>query len=51
MSSAALRGNKEEIKNNEWIIFSTSKNNIPHSIVVMPSKVKNLNNLVEQKNI
>ena len=30
----------EEIKNNEWVIFSTSKNNIPRAIVVMPSKVE-----------
>ena len=30
----------EEIKNNEWVIFSTSKDNIPHSVVVMPSRVE-----------
>lgn len=30
----------EEIKNNEWVIFSTSKNNIPRAIVVMPSRVE-----------
>ena len=29
-----------EIKNNEWVIFSTSKNNIPHSIIVMPSRIE-----------
>ena len=31
----------EEIKNNEWVIFSTSQNDIPHSVVVMPSRVEN----------
>lgn len=30
----------EEIKNNEWIIFSTSIDNYPRSIVVMPSRVE-----------
>lgn len=30
----------EEIKNNEWVIFSTTKNNKPHSVVVMPSRVE-----------
>ena len=30
----------EEIKNNEWVIFSTSKNNIPRAIVVMPSRLE-----------
>lgn len=30
----------EEIKNNEWVIFSTAKDNIPHSVVVMPSRVE-----------
>ena len=30
----------EEIKNNEWVIFSTSKNNLPRAIVVMPSRVE-----------
>lgn len=30
----------KEIKNNEWIIFSTSKDNIPRAIVVMPSRVE-----------
>ena len=30
----------EEIKNNEWVIFSTSKNNIPRAIVAMPSIVE-----------
>ena len=29
-----------EIKNNEWVIFSTSKNNIPRAIVAMPSRVE-----------
>ena len=31
----------EEIKNNEWIILSTSLNNKPRAIVVMPSRVEN----------
>ena len=31
----------EEIKNNEYIIFSTSSNNMPRSIVVMPSRIEN----------
>ena len=30
----------EEIKDNEWVVFSTSKDNIPHSIIVMPSRVE-----------
>lgn len=30
----------EEIKNNEWLTFSTARNNIPRSIVVMPSRVE-----------
>lgn len=30
----------EEIKNNEWLTFSTAHNNIPRSIVVMPSRVE-----------
>lgn len=30
----------EEIKNNEYVIFSTTSNNIPHSIVVMPSRIE-----------
>ena len=30
----------EEIKNNEWIILSTSNNNEPRAIVVMPSRVE-----------
>lgn len=30
----------EEIKNNEWVILSTSNNNKPRSIVVIPSKVE-----------
>lgn len=30
----------EEIKNNEWVILSTSKDNIPRAIVVMPSRVE-----------
>lgn len=30
----------EEIKNNEWVILSTSNNNIPRSIVVMPSRIE-----------
>ena len=29
-----------EIKNNEWVIFSTAKNNIPRAIIVMPSRVE-----------
>lgn len=37
MKNDLLPNEIDEIKNNEWIIFSTSKNNIPHSIVVMPS--------------
>ena len=30
----------EEIMNNEWIILSTSNNNEPRAIVVMPSRVE-----------
>ena len=30
----------KEIKNNEWIILSTSKDNIPRAIVVMPSRIE-----------
>jgi len=30
----------EEIKNNEYIIFSTAYNNMPRSIVVMPSRIE-----------
>lgn len=30
----------EEIKDNEWVVFSTSKDNTPHSIIVMPSRVE-----------
>lgn len=30
----------EEIKNNEWVILSTSTNNEPRAIVVMPSRVE-----------
>ena len=31
----------EEIKNNEYVVFSTAYNNIPRSIVVMPSRIEN----------
>ena len=45
----------EEIKNNEWVIFSTSKNNIPRAIVVMPSRVESdriiLSNIQMNKSI
>ena len=45
----------EEIKNNEWIILSTSLNNKPRAIVVMPSRVENdriiLSNIQMQKTI
>ena len=30
----------EEIKNNEWLILSTSNNNVPRSIIVLPSRVE-----------
>jgi len=30
----------EEIKNNEWVILSTSTNSEPRAIVVMPSRVE-----------
>lgn len=30
----------EEIKNNEWVILSTSTNNEPRAIIVMPSRVE-----------
>lgn len=30
----------EEIKNNEWVILSTSNNNEPRAIVVMPSRIE-----------
>lgn len=45
----------EEIKNNEWVIFSTSKNNIPRAIVVIPSRVESdriiLSNIQMNKSI
>ena len=45
----------EEIKNNEQVIFSTSKNNIPRAIVVMPSRVESdriiLSNIQMNKSI
>lgn len=45
----------EEIKNNEWVIFSTSKNNIPRAIVVMPSRIESdriiLSNIQMNKSI
>ena len=45
----------EEIKNNEWLIFSTSKDNIPHAIVVMPSRIESerliLSNIQMNKSI
>ena len=30
----------EQIKENGWIIFSTSKDNIPRAIIVLPSRVE-----------
>lgn len=30
----------EEIRNNEWVILSTSKNDIPHAIIVLTSRVE-----------
>ena len=30
----------EEIKNNEWVILSTSNNNEPRAIIVMPSRIE-----------
>lgn len=30
----------EEIKNNNWVILSTSNNNLPRSIIVMPSRIE-----------
>ena len=30
----------EEINNNEWVVLSTSNNDVPRSIVVMPSRVE-----------
>ena len=31
----------EDIKNNEWLIFSTAdSNNQPHSIIVLPSRIE-----------
>lgn len=29
----------EEIKNNEYVVLSTANNNIPRSIIVMPSRI------------
>ena len=29
-----------DIKKNEWVILSTSKENMPHSIIVLPSRVE-----------
>ena len=45
----------EQIKNNEWVILSTSKNNIPRAIVVIPSRVESdkiiLSNIQMNKSI
>jgi hypothetical protein len=45
----------EEIKNNEWVMLSTSKDNIPRAIVVMPSRVESdkiiLSNIQMNKSI
>ncbi len=45
----------EEIKNNGWVILSTSKDNIPRAIVVMPSRVESdkiiLSNIQMNKSI
>ena len=46
----------EEIKNNEWIVFSTSSgNNQPHAIVAIPSRVEKdkiiLSNIQMKKSI
>lgn len=40
MKKELLANEIEEIKNNEYVIFSTTSNNIPHSIVVMPSRIE-----------
>ena len=45
----------EQIKNNEWVILSTSKNNIPRAIIVIPSRVESdkiiLSNIQMNKSI
>lgn len=40
MKDKLLANEIEEIKNNEWVILSTSNNNLPRSIVVMPSRIE-----------
>ena len=40
MKKELLSSEIEEIKNNEYVVFSTTSNNIPHSIVVMPSRIE-----------
>lgn len=40
MKKELLENEIEEIKNNEYIVFSTASSNIPHSIVVMPSRIE-----------
>ena len=40
MKKELLSNEIEEIKNNEYVVFSTTSNNIPHSIVVMPSRIE-----------
>lgn len=40
MKKELLSSEIEEIKNNEYVVFSTTNNNIPHSIVVMPSRIE-----------
>lgn len=41
MKNTLLINEIEEIKNNEWVILSTSNNDLPRAIVVMPSRVEN----------
>ena len=40
MKKELLSSEIKEIKNNEYVVFSTTSNNIPHSIVVMPSRIE-----------
>ena len=56
MSSELSIEQVELIKTNEWIIFSTAdKNNIPHAIIVMPSRIESkkiiLSNIQMEKSI
>ena len=40
MKKELLSSEIKEIKNNEYVVFSTTRNKIPHYIVVMPSRIE-----------